>query len=124
MKHDPALTFAFDTRVVFMVGSPLAFFLHLGKGQLIARAGRERTKNAPKDVALERSGRYGCLAVDTIYNGASSRSLHLAHLLTHNALLQSTTKPTPSSSLLTLPSTLVTRSSSSPSLSYVFSPFC
>ncbi|GAA6010035.1 hypothetical protein JCM10207_007528 [Rhodosporidiobolus poonsookiae] len=68
-KHDPALTFAFDTRVVFLVGSPLAFFLHLsGKGQLIARAGRERTKNVGKEIALDRAGRYGCLAADTVYN--------------------------------------------------------
>ncbi|BGP17562.1 hypothetical protein JCM10213v2_005595 [Rhodosporidiobolus nylandii] len=67
-KHDPALTFAFDTRVTFLVGSPLAFFLHLGKGQLIARAGRERTKNVGKDIALDRAGRYGCLATDAVYN--------------------------------------------------------
>ncbi|BGP25715.1 DDHD domain containing protein [Rhodotorula toruloides] len=62
------LTFAFDTRVLFLVGSPLAFFLHLGKGQLIARAGRERTKHVARDIALDRSGRYGCLAVDAVYN--------------------------------------------------------
>ncbi|BGP01102.1 hypothetical protein JCM10021v2_004798 [Rhodotorula toruloides] len=62
------LTFAFDTRVLFLVGSPLAFFLHLGKGQLIARAGRERTKHVGRDIALERAGRYGCLAVDAVYN--------------------------------------------------------
>ncbi|GAA5875342.1 hypothetical protein JCM8547_003209 [Rhodosporidiobolus lusitaniae] len=67
-KHDPSLTFAFDTRVAFLVGSPLALFLRLGRGQLIARAGRERTKNVGKDIALARSGRYGCFAVDTVYN--------------------------------------------------------
>ncbi|GAA5960704.1 hypothetical protein JCM8115_001804 [Rhodotorula mucilaginosa] len=62
------LTFAFDTRVLILVGSPLAFFLHLGKGQLIARKGRERTKNVGRDIALDRAGRYGCLACDTVYN--------------------------------------------------------
>lgn len=30
--------------------SQLAFFLHLGKGQLIARRGRERTKDVPRDI--------------------------------------------------------------------------
>ncbi|GAA6028832.1 hypothetical protein JCM8097_007416 [Rhodosporidiobolus ruineniae] len=67
-KHDPALTFAFDTRVVFLVGSPLAFFLYLGKGQLIARARRERTKGVGKDIALDRAGRYGCMSCDAVYN--------------------------------------------------------
>ncbi|GAA5980777.1 hypothetical protein JCM11641_002647 [Rhodosporidiobolus odoratus] len=67
-KHEPELTFAFDTRVVFLVGSPLAFFLHLGKGQLIARAGRERTKGVGKDIALDRAGRYGCMSCDSVYN--------------------------------------------------------
>ncbi|GAA6060583.1 hypothetical protein JCM10212_006818 [Sporobolomyces blumeae] len=62
------LAFCFDTRVLILVGSPLAFFLHLGKGQLIARSGRERTKGVDKDVALDRAGRYGCLAVDAVYN--------------------------------------------------------
>ncbi|GAA5917665.1 hypothetical protein JCM5296_007440 [Sporobolomyces johnsonii] len=61
-------TFCFDTRVAFLVGSPLAFFLHLGKGQLIARHGRERTKRVARDIALDRAGRYGCLSVDSIYN--------------------------------------------------------
>lgn len=61
-------TFNFNTRVLILVGSPLAFFMHLGKGQLIARRGRERTKNVPKDIALDRAGRYGCMAVDSVYN--------------------------------------------------------
>ncbi|GAA5973441.1 hypothetical protein JCM21900_006344, partial [Sporobolomyces salmonicolor] len=61
-------TFCFDTRVAFLVGSPLAFFLHLGKAQLIARHGRERTKRVARDIALDRAGRYGCLSVDSIYN--------------------------------------------------------
>jgi hypothetical protein len=77
------LTFAFDTRVLILVGSPLAFFLHLGKGQLIARKGRERTKNVGRDIALDRAGRYGCLACDTVYNGKPSIStrVKLSHAL-------------------------------------------
>ncbi|KAK4702406.1 hypothetical protein P7C70_g3817, partial [Phenoliferia sp. Uapishka_3] len=59
--------FVFDTRVLILVGSPLAFFLHLGKGQLVARKGRERSKNVAPDVALDRP-RYGCLAIDCLYN--------------------------------------------------------
>ncbi|GAA5896057.1 putative carboxylic ester hydrolase [Sporobolomyces salmoneus] len=66
--HDPDLTFCFNTRTLFLVGSPLAFFLHLGKGQVIARAKKERTKQVGKDIALDRAGRYGCMAVDAVYN--------------------------------------------------------
>ncbi|KAK4055033.1 hypothetical protein OIO90_003374 [Microbotryomycetes sp. JL221] len=60
--------FVFDTKTLILVGSPLAFFLHLGRGQLIARAGRERTKGLGKAIALDRAGRYGCMAVDSVYN--------------------------------------------------------
>lgn len=59
--------FIFDCRNVFLVGSPLAFFLHLGRGQLIARRGRERTQNVERGIALT-SPRYGCLAADAVYN--------------------------------------------------------
>lgn len=59
--------FIFDCRNVFLVGSPLAFFLHLGRGQLIARRGRDRTQNVEKGIALT-SPRYGCLAADAVYN--------------------------------------------------------
>ncbi|KAK4050662.1 hypothetical protein OIV83_003388 [Microbotryomycetes sp. JL201] len=60
--------FVFDTRTCILVGSPLAFFMHLGRGQLIARAGRERSKRLGRDIALDRAGRYGCMAVDSVYN--------------------------------------------------------
>ncbi|KAM0791761.1 hypothetical protein ACM66B_004026 [Microbotryomycetes sp. NB124-2] len=60
--------FVFDTRTCILVGSPLAFFMHLGRGQLIARAGRERSKGLGRDIALDRAGRYGCMAVDSVYN--------------------------------------------------------
>jgi hypothetical protein len=52
----------FNTRSFFAVGSPAAFLFHMRRAQLIARKGRERTKNAPSDVALDRAGRYGCMA--------------------------------------------------------------
>ncbi|GAA6015612.1 hypothetical protein JCM11491_007174 [Sporobolomyces phaffii] len=65
---DKDLTFCFNTRTLFLVGSPLAFFLHLGKGQLIARAGKERSSRVGKDIALDRAGRYGCMAVEAVYN--------------------------------------------------------
>ncbi|KDE07713.1 hypothetical protein MVLG_01987 [Microbotryum lychnidis-dioicae p1A1 Lamole] len=60
--------FVFDTRLFILVGSPLAFFLHLGQGQLIARRGRARTQNVGRDIALDRAGRYGCMAIDAVYN--------------------------------------------------------
>lgn len=59
--------FVFDTRCLFLVGSPLAFFIHLQKSQLIARAGRARSKNVGKDIALDRT-KYGCMSIDSIYN--------------------------------------------------------
>jgi hypothetical protein len=52
----------FNTRCFFAVGSPAAFLFHIRGAQLIARKGRERTKDAPADVALDRAGRYGCMA--------------------------------------------------------------
>ncbi|KAL7410393.1 DDHD domain-containing protein [Mrakia frigida] len=60
--------FIFDTHSLFLVGSPLALFMHLRQAQLVPRRGRERTKNSPPDEALDRAGRFGCLAVDSIYN--------------------------------------------------------
>ncbi|SCV73522.1 BQ2448_7448 [Microbotryum intermedium] len=60
--------FVFDTRLFILVGSPLAFFLHLRQGQLIARRGRARTQNVGRDIALDRAGRYGCMAIDAVYN--------------------------------------------------------
>ncbi|KZT60687.1 hypothetical protein CALCODRAFT_492247 [Calocera cornea HHB12733] len=60
--------FIFDTSNLFMLGSPLGIFMHVYQSQIIARRGRERTKDAEPDVALDRTGVFGCLAVDAIYN--------------------------------------------------------
>jgi hypothetical protein len=40
----------------------------INKAQLIARKGREMTMESLVDEALERSGRWGCLAVDRVFN--------------------------------------------------------
>ncbi|KZO92672.1 hypothetical protein CALVIDRAFT_504021 [Calocera viscosa TUFC12733] len=64
----PKDRFIFDTSNLFMLGSPLGIFMHVYQSQLIARRGRERTKYAEPDVALDRTGKFGCLAVDAIYN--------------------------------------------------------
>ncbi|KAH8916589.1 hypothetical protein BT69DRAFT_1355545 [Atractiella rhizophila] len=61
-------TFVFNVHNLFFLGSPVGFFFHMHRTQLIARRGRKRTKDVPKDVALDRAGRYGCLAIDTLYN--------------------------------------------------------
>ncbi|KAG9077843.1 hypothetical protein FS749_010212, partial [Ceratobasidium sp. UAMH 11750] len=60
--------FLFNTRNLFMIGSPLGVFMHINQAQLIARKGRERTMHAQPDEALDRTGVFGCLAVDAIYN--------------------------------------------------------
>lgn len=70
--------FCFDTSKVFLVGSPVAFFFHLHRAQLIAREGLSQSstldlKNSPdwrklNRVATDEVGRYGCLAAETIYN--------------------------------------------------------
>lgn len=88
LKREDEKHFVFDTSTLFCVGSPvrplfhfhlppadhglsqLAFFLHLGRGQLIARKGRERTQDVGKDVALDRTGRYGCMCATLPQNGA------------------------------------------------------
>ncbi|RDI85688.1 hypothetical protein Vi05172_g4396 [Venturia inaequalis] len=66
----PTDHFIFDTKNLFLCGSPCGFFLLLKKSSLLPR--RERNKpGADSDtmpgVAGEQ-GTYGCLAVDNIYN--------------------------------------------------------
>ncbi|PVF99520.1 hypothetical protein CPB86DRAFT_825001 [Serendipita vermifera] len=58
----------FNVSSLFMIGSPLAVFLHINQAQLIARKGRERTMESPNDEALDRVGLFGCMAVDSLYN--------------------------------------------------------
>ncbi|CEL58527.1 putative phospholipase C1020,13c OS=Schizosaccharomyces pombe (strain 972 / ATCC 24843) GN=SPCC1020.13c PE=3 SV=1 [Rhizoctonia solani AG-1 IB] len=60
--------FLFNTSYMFMIGSPLGIFMHINQAQLVARKGRERTMDAREDEALDRTGRFGCLAVDALYN--------------------------------------------------------
>ncbi|CAE6432318.1 unnamed protein product [Rhizoctonia solani] len=60
--------FLFNTGHLFMIGSPLGIFMHINQAQLIARKGRERTMDSREDEALDQSGRFGCLAVDALYN--------------------------------------------------------
>ncbi|KAF4587596.1 DDHD domain-containing protein [Ophiocordyceps camponoti-floridani] len=64
--------FEFDTKNLFLLGSPAAFFLLLERKALVPRRGRRKpgadaadtvTKNVVGDV-----GTMGCLAVDNIYN--------------------------------------------------------
>ncbi|KAH9464167.1 hypothetical protein Pst134EB_003702 [Puccinia striiformis f. sp. tritici] len=74
--------FCFDTNKVFLVGSPVAFFFHLHRAQLIAREGlskpstttnRDTAKNSIEwrkinRVTSDEVGQYGCLAAETIYS--------------------------------------------------------
>jgi pimeloyl-ACP methyl ester carboxylesterase len=62
--------FEFDTKSLFLCGSPAGFFLLLNKAALIPRTGRQKPGADGEDergISGE-SGRYGCLAVDNIYN--------------------------------------------------------
>ncbi|WVW79053.1 hypothetical protein I302_101016 [Kwoniella bestiolae CBS 10118] len=60
--------FLFNTSNLFLCGSPLGIFLHLEQAQLMPRKGRDRTMHSPQDEALDRAGKYGCLAIDSLYN--------------------------------------------------------
>ncbi|KAJ5747056.1 uncharacterized protein N7511_008752 [Penicillium nucicola] len=63
--------FEFDTRHLFLCGSPVGFFLLLNKASLLPRKGRDKIGSDGDDrlrgVAGE-PGHYGCLAVDNLYN--------------------------------------------------------
>jgi hypothetical protein len=61
---------AYNTRSLYLVGSPAALFYYLQSRQLIARKGRELTKEARKDEALDRpdGGQWGCLSADRVWN--------------------------------------------------------
>ncbi|GAO14879.1 hypothetical protein UVI_02007180 [Ustilaginoidea virens] len=64
--------FEFDTTNLFLLGSPAGFFLLLESGVLIPRRGRSKPGSDSRDVNDEsivgNAGRFGCLAVDNIYN--------------------------------------------------------
>ncbi|CAO1638617.1 unnamed protein product [Sympodiomycopsis kandeliae] len=58
----------FNTTHLFLVGSPLGLFLHLGGGQLIARRTSSRSEIG-ENASLDEQGKYGCLAFSgNIYN--------------------------------------------------------
>lgn len=64
--------FEFDTKNLFLLGSPVAFFLLLERGALLPRRGRLKPGANGVDVwstdVVGDAGKFGCLAVDNIYN--------------------------------------------------------
>ncbi|KAF5509874.1 putative phospholipase [Colletotrichum fructicola] len=64
--------FEFDTNNLFLVGSPAGFFLLLERGMLQPRRGRVKPGADPSDIhapdVTGQVGRFGCIAVDNIYN--------------------------------------------------------
>ncbi|KAE8150614.1 DDHD domain protein [Aspergillus avenaceus] len=63
--------FEFDTRNLFLCGSPAGFFLLLNKANLLPRRGREKPGCEGDDLVRGVAGEadtYGCLAVDNLYN--------------------------------------------------------
>lgn len=64
--------FEFDTRNLFLMGSPTGFFLLLERGALTPRCGRVKPGMDENEVKAENIGgeigMFGCLAVDNIYN--------------------------------------------------------
>ncbi|ODA76536.1 hypothetical protein RJ55_07806 [Drechmeria coniospora] len=64
--------FEFDTKNLFLLGSPAGFFLLLEHGALLPRRERRKPGADPDDVANEsvvgEAGQFGCLAVDNVYN--------------------------------------------------------
>lgn len=64
--------FEFDTKNLFFLGSPAAFFLLLERGALMPRRGRRKPGADPADTVsasvVGGAGSFGCIAVDNIYN--------------------------------------------------------
>lgn len=64
--------FEFDTKNLFLLGSPAAFFLLLERGALMPRRGRRKPGADPADTVsrsvVGTAGSFGCIAVDNIYN--------------------------------------------------------
>ncbi|OQE94322.1 hypothetical protein PENNAL_c0004G00834 [Penicillium nalgiovense] len=63
--------FEFDTRHLFLCGSPVGFFLLLNKASLLPRKGRDKPGSDRDDLlrgVAGEAGQYGCLAVDNLYN--------------------------------------------------------
>ena len=76
--------FEFDTKNLFLLGSPAAFFLLLERGALIPRRGRQKpgvdAHDHIDDRVVGEVGTFGCLAVDNIYN-ILAREDPIAYLL-------------------------------------------
>ncbi|KAJ5616982.1 hypothetical protein N7537_002096 [Penicillium hordei] len=63
--------FEFDTKHLFLCGSPVGFFLLLNKASLLPRKGRDKPGSEGDDLlrgVAGEAGQYGCLAVDNLYN--------------------------------------------------------
>ncbi|RYP17287.1 hypothetical protein DL767_010045 [Monosporascus sp. MG133] len=96
--------FEFDTKNLFLLGSPAAFFLLLERGALMPRRGRKKPGADPADTVsagvVGNAGSFGCIAVDNIYN-VLAREDAVAYLL------NGTVDPTYAASLKTayVPST-------------------
>ncbi|KAI5291781.1 hypothetical protein KEM54_000017 [Ascosphaera aggregata] len=63
--------FEFDTRNLFLCGSPTGFFLLLNRASLLPRRGRNKPGSEGDDQQrgiTGEQGTYGCLAIDNIYN--------------------------------------------------------
>lgn len=77
--------FEFNTTNLFLVGSPVGFFLLLEKGMLIPRQGRQKPGANSDDIASDKvageAGTFGCLAVDNVYNILAKED-PIAYLLT------------------------------------------
>ncbi|EHK17795.1 uncharacterized protein TRIVIDRAFT_43365 [Trichoderma virens Gv29-8] len=101
--------FEFDTRNLFLMGSPTGFFLLLERGALTPRRGRVKPGVDASDATDENIGgevgMFGCLAVDNIYNILAKED-PIAYLLngavdpTYAASLKTAYVPTVSASFL------------------------
>lgn len=63
--------FEFDTKCLFLAGSPCGFFLLLNQASLVPRRGRNKPGADGEDLVTKftgETGTYGSLAVDNIYN--------------------------------------------------------
>ena len=70
-KKIPSNIFEFDTKNLFLCGSPVGFFMLLNHAPLIPRKGREKPGADGEDIGkgvAGAAGTYGCLAVDNLYN--------------------------------------------------------
>lgn len=105
----PQSHFIFDTKSLFVCGSPVGFFLLLKKAALLPR--RDRSKPGADDYNYSTPGvagdqdTYGCIAVDNIYNIVNpydpvAYRLNAAADATYAAMLKPATVPSASSSWL------------------------